>query len=108
MVRKIKEKRILQLRAEGFSGRVIASIQGVSRNSVADVLDAVLRSWDEVKDLAEEKVHQPRFPGRSEYAHQGIHAVHIRAHGAWERFCADHFLHAVRAVPRVRTHPAFR
>ncbi|MCS3492102.1 DNA-binding CsgD family transcriptional regulator [Arthrobacter sp. JUb119] len=35
MVRKIKAKRILQLHAEGMSGRSIASSQGISRNSVA-------------------------------------------------------------------------
>ncbi len=81
MVRKIKSKRILQLRAEGFSGLAIASIQGISRNSVADVLDAASRSWDEVKDVTEEKVYQLLVPGRSEHAHQGIHAVHLRAHG---------------------------
>lgn len=70
MVRKIKAKRILQLRAEGFSGRAIASTQGISRNSVADVLnaaDAASRSWDELKDLTEEKVYQLLFPGRSEH-----------------------------------------
>ena len=52
MVRKIKAKRILQLRAEGFSGRTIASSQGISRNSVAEVFnaaDAASRSWDELK-----------------------------------------------------------
>lgn len=70
MVRKIKAKRILQLRPEGFSGRAIASTQGISRNSVADVLnaaDAASRSWDELKDLTEEKVYQLLFPGRSEH-----------------------------------------
>lgn len=70
MVRKIKAKRILQLRAEGLSGRAIASTQGVSRNSVAEVInaaDAASRSWEELKDLNEEKVYQLLFPGRSEH-----------------------------------------
>ena len=70
MVRKIKAKRILQLRAEGLSGRVIASTQGISRNSVAEVLnaaDAISRSWDELKDLTEDNVYELLFPGRSEH-----------------------------------------
>ncbi|MGP5155062.1 IS21 family transposase [Glutamicibacter ardleyensis] len=70
MVRKIKAKRILQLRAEGFSGRTIASSQGISRNSVAEVFnaaDAASRSWDELKDLNEEEAYQLLFPGRSEH-----------------------------------------
>lgn len=61
---------VIQLRAEGFSGRAIASAQGISRNSVADVLnaaDAASRRWDELKDLTEEKVYQLLFPGRSEH-----------------------------------------
>ncbi|GAA0202600.1 hypothetical protein GCM10009526_26540 [Glutamicibacter creatinolyticus] len=35
---------------EGLSGRVIATIHGISRNSVAELLnaaDAASRSWDE-------------------------------------------------------------
>lgn len=70
MVRKIKAKRILQLRAEGLSGRTIASTQGVSRNSVAEVLNAAAAnssSWDELKDLTEDKVYELLFPGRSEH-----------------------------------------
>lgn len=70
MVRKIKAKRILQLRAEGFSGRSIASTQGISRNSVAEVLnaaDAASRGWDELRVLNEDEVYQLLFPGRSEH-----------------------------------------
>lgn len=70
MVRKINAKRILQLRAEGLSGRAIASTQGVSRNIVAEVInaaDSAARSWDELQGLTEEKVYQRLFPGRSEY-----------------------------------------
>jgi len=70
MVRKIKAKRILQLRAEGFSGHAIASTQGISRNSVAEVItaaDALSRTWDELEDLNEEQVYQLLFPGRSEH-----------------------------------------
>ena len=102
MVRKIKSKRILQLRAEGFSRLAIASTQGISRTSVAEVLDAVSRSWDEVNDVTEEKVYQLLVPVRSEHDHQGIHAVHLRAHGALVRCCVDHFLHAVQAIGLAR------
>ena len=35
MVRKIKAKAVLRLRAEGLSGRAISVSQGISRNSVA-------------------------------------------------------------------------
>ena len=39
MVRKIKAKLVLRLRAEGLTGRQIAA-QGMSRTSVAAVIDA--------------------------------------------------------------------
>lgn len=70
MVRKIKAKRILQLRAEGMSGRAIASSPGISRNSLAEVLnsaDFASRTWEELKDLNEEEAYQLLFPGRSEH-----------------------------------------
>jgi len=57
MLRKIKAKRILQLRAEGISGRAIASTQGIPRNSVVEVItgaDGLSRTWDELKDLNDE------------------------------------------------------
>ena len=40
MVRKIRAKLVLQLRAEGLSGRVIAASQGMSRKSITAVLEA--------------------------------------------------------------------
>ena len=40
MVRKIKAKLILQLRAEGLSGRAIAVSQSMSRRSIAAVVGA--------------------------------------------------------------------
>ena len=40
MVRKIRAKLVLQLRAEGLSGRAIAASQQMSRKSVTAVLDA--------------------------------------------------------------------
>ena len=41
MVRKIKAKLVLRLRAEGFTGRQIAA-QGMSRTSVAAVIEPEL------------------------------------------------------------------
>ena len=46
MVRKIRAKLILQLRANGLSGRAIASSQGMSPKSITAVLDAGDRRTD--------------------------------------------------------------
>lgn len=65
MVGKIKAKLVLQLRAEGFSGRRIAA-QGMSRHSVAAVLEAADREgpgWDDVASLDEAQVYARLFPG---------------------------------------------
>ncbi|WP_182357227.1 IS21 family transposase [Tomitella gaofuii] len=70
MVRKIRAKLALQLRAEGLSGRAIASSQGMSRKSVKDVFeaaDAAGIGWDEVAELADEQVYSRLFPGRGEH-----------------------------------------
>ncbi|MEE1622745.1 IS21 family transposase, partial [Zafaria sp. Z1313] len=75
MVRKIRAKLVLQLRAEGLSGRVIAASQGMSRKSVTAVLeaaDAAGIGWDEIKDLAHGEVYELLFPGRGE--HQSVFA----------------------------------
>lgn len=75
MVRKIKAKTILSLRADGLSGRAIAASQGISRNSVAAVLEAADRlglNWDEVRDRSEAEVYALVFPGRGE--HQSVFA----------------------------------
>lgn len=40
MVRRIKARLVLQLRAEGMTGRMIAESQGMSRKSVLAVFDA--------------------------------------------------------------------
>ncbi len=66
MVRKIKAKLVLRLRAEGLTGRQIAA-QGMSRTSVAMVLDAADREgigWDDIVDLDEVDVYARLFPGR--------------------------------------------
>lgn len=75
MVRKIKAKLILQLRSQGLSARVIAAGQGISRNSIASVLEAADRgnvSWDSVADLSEKEVYDLLFPGKG--GHQSVYA----------------------------------
>lgn len=70
MVRKIKAKLVLQLRAEGLSGRAIATSQAMSRKSVTAVLeaaDAAGVGWDDVADLGEGEVYALLFPGRGEH-----------------------------------------
>ncbi len=74
MVRKIRAKLVLRLRAEGFSGRQIAA-QGMSRHSVAAVIEAADREgvgWDDIADLDEMAVYARLFPGRGE--HESVHA----------------------------------
>lgn len=74
MVRKIKAKLVLRLRAEGFTGRQIAA-QGMSRTSVAAVIEAADREgigWDDVADLDDAEVYARLFPGRGE--HESVHA----------------------------------
>ncbi len=74
MVRRIKAKLVLRLRAEGLTGRQIAA-QGMSRHSVAAVLDAAHRErvgWDDVAGLDEAEVYARLFPGRGE--HESVHA----------------------------------
>lgn len=70
MVRKIRAELILQLRADGLSGRAISASQGMSRKSIAAVLDAadtVGIGWDEVAELEDEQVYVKLFPGRGEH-----------------------------------------
>lgn len=70
MVRKIKAKLVLQLRAEGLSGRAIAASQAMSRKSITAVLeaaDAAGVSWDDVADRPESEVYALLFPGRGEH-----------------------------------------
>lgn len=75
MVRKIRAKLVLQLRAEGLSGRAIAASQGMSRKSITAVLEAADASdisWDDIKDRDEGEVYALLFPGRGE--HQSVFA----------------------------------
>ncbi|WP_461190482.1 hypothetical protein [Arthrobacter sp. Z4-13] len=60
MVRKIRAKLVLQLRAEGLSGRAIAASQGMSRKSITAVLetaDAAGVVWDEIADSSDREVY---------------------------------------------------
>lgn len=75
MVRKIKAKLVLRLRAEGLSRRQIAA-QGMSRHSVDAVIaaaDAAGVSYDEVAGLPDADVYARVFPGRGEH-----HSVYIQ------------------------------
>ena len=75
MVRKIRAKLVLQLRAEGLSGRAIAASQGMSRKSITAVLeaaDAAGVAWDDIADSSEGEVYTRLFPGRGE--HQSVFA----------------------------------
>lgn len=74
MVRKMKAKLVLRLRADGFSRRQIAA-QGMSRHSVTAVLEAADREgigFDDVASLDEAAVYARLFPGRGE--HESVHA----------------------------------
>lgn len=69
MVRKIPAKLVLELRAQGLSARAIAAGQGISRNSIASVLEAADRvslSWDDISESSESEVYELLFPGRGD------------------------------------------
>lgn len=75
MVRKIRAKLILQLRAEALSGRAIAASQGMSRKSITAVLEAADAAgvrWDDIAEKPEGEVYALLFPGRGE--HQSVFA----------------------------------
>ncbi|SMY03098.1 hypothetical protein BAUR920_03602 [Brevibacterium aurantiacum] len=70
MVRKIRAKLVLQLRADGLSARAIAASQGMSRKSVAAVIeaaDAARLRWDDVKAGTDDEVYELVFPGRGQH-----------------------------------------
>ena len=83
MVRKIRAKLVLQLRAEGLSGRAIAASQQMSRKSVTAVLeaaDAASLGWDDVAELGEAEVYGLLFPGRGEHESVFVQPDWDRAH----------------------------
>ena len=70
MVRKIRAKLVLRLRAEGLSGRAIAASQQMSRKSVMAVFEAADTagvSWDDVSQRSNDEVYRLLFPGRGEH-----------------------------------------
>ena len=70
MVRRIKTKLVLELRAQGIMGRMIAQAQGISRNSVAAVFGATDRAgigWDSIAGKSDAEVYALVFPGRGEH-----------------------------------------
>lgn len=69
MVRKIQAKLVLRLHGQGLSGRAVARSRGMSRRSVADVLDAAKAAgigWDDVANRPDDEVYALLFPGRGE------------------------------------------
>lgn len=75
MVRKIRAKLVLSLRAEGLSGRAIAVAQSMSRKSVLEVFAAADRAalrWDDIAQQNDAEVYTLLFPGRGE--HQSVYA----------------------------------
>lgn len=69
MVRKIRARLILKLRAEGFSARQIEA-QGMSRHSVAAVVQAAERegvTWEIADNLSDADVYARLFPGRGDH-----------------------------------------
>ena len=70
MVRRIKAKLVLELRAEGMTGRAIALAQGMSRKSVLAVFDAAKKVGigdDGHVDRSDAEVYALLFPGRGEH-----------------------------------------
>ena len=70
MVRRIKAKLVLELRAEGMTGRAIALAQGMSRKSVLAVFDAAEKAGigsDGHVGRGDAEVYALLFPGRGEH-----------------------------------------
>ena len=67
MVRRIKAKLVLRLRAQGLSRSAIAVGYGMSKHSVIDVFDAADRlgvSYGDVEERSDGEVYAMLFPGR--------------------------------------------
>lgn len=68
MARKIKAKRILQLRDGGLSRTAIARSTGMSKQSVCDVFDVAEEqgiAYDDVRDMPDDEVYRLLFPDRN-------------------------------------------
>ena len=69
MVRKIRAKLVLRLRAQGLSRNAIARSQGMSKHSVIAVFDAADRlgvGFGDVAGKDDDEVYAMLFPGRNE------------------------------------------
>lgn len=65
MARKIRAKLILELRAQGMPRRSIASTRRMSMGSVCEVFDIADErgiTWDQVKDMGDERVYALMYP----------------------------------------------
>lgn len=70
MARKIKAKRILQLRDGGLSRTAIARSTGMSKQSVCDVFDVAEEqgiAYDDVRDMPDDEVYRLLFPDRNNH-----------------------------------------
>ena len=70
MARRINAKLVLQLRAEGMTGRAIALAQGMSRKSMLAVFDAAEKvgiGSDGHANRSDAEVCALLFPGRGEH-----------------------------------------
>lgn len=86
MVRKIQAKLVLRLHGQGLSGRAIARSQGMSRRSVADVLDAAKAAgigWDDVANRPDDEVYALLFPGAGNVRACMSNPTGARSTGSW-------------------------
>lgn len=70
MARRIQAKRVLELRAEGMTGRAIALAQGMSRKSVLAVFDAADKvgiGGSGLADRSDAELYALLFPGRGDH-----------------------------------------
>lgn len=70
MARKIKAKRILQLRDGGLSRTAIARSTGMSKQSVCDVFGVAEEqdiTYDAIRDMPDDEVYRPLFPDRNNH-----------------------------------------
>ena len=86
MVRKIQAKLVLRLHGQGLSGRAIARSQGMSRRSVADVLDAAKAAgigWDDVANRPDDEVYALLFPDAGNVRACTSTPTGARSTGSW-------------------------
>lgn len=106
MPTKIKVKAIMYLRDSGTSQRSISTSRQTSRNSVRDVFriaDAQAISWNQIKDLDEDKVYELFYPTKFkaisvqkepdyDYVHKELKRVDVTLKLLWQEYvtaCVD-------------------